>query len=108
MANLIAYVIVLDLFINTFFHLIQLRNFCVYFCDNEVRNVILRLVSCIERLDSSVRAGESAQIELHKSIREVQGRGEGPHGQGGRQESDAETEGTEGTCIEEAGDVYCF
>ena len=69
MLSAINIVIIVDLFINLFFGLVQLKNYCSD-CNDEVRSLVVKLLSDVELLDRSVSEGRDFSRELHQAIHE--------------------------------------
>ena len=69
----INFLIIADLLINLFFHIIQLRNYCYLHCNNEIRDSIVRLHRSIERIDGSFVEGHRKLHEAVEGIKGLQG-----------------------------------
>lgn len=65
MVELLQGLIVLDLLINLFFHLVQLRRYCI----DEVLESLTVLVNRFSDLDRVIRESERTQRQLHESFR---------------------------------------
>lgn len=81
MFNVINLIIIVDLFINLFFHLIQLKKFC----DNEIRDCLLSLAHRVECVEHSVHlqrddvktAMDESLSRMHREILEKTSHGKG-------------------------------
>ena len=62
--TLLEFIILLDLALNTLFHLIQLNNFC----NHEVKDNLLRLMHRVGRLEKTVTEGNQQVFQRFSEI----------------------------------------